>query len=942
MIKVYCDGARIRCLRQGNLNVGMVGTPVEFDFSSEWDGLGKIAVFRCDGERDMIIGADGKTTVPHEILTTPGMDVEVGVYSVKADGTTWPAPTTYCKIGTVKEGADPSGDESYPPTPDVGEQAVAAASAAMHAANNANAAAAGANDAADAAHDAANEAQVSAAAANAAATDANAAAAGANDAADAAHDAANEAQVSAAAANAAATDANAAAKAANSAAKTAEAAAGNANTTAADIQRRADSGEFDGKQGQKGDKGESGQDGKTPVKGVDYFDGTSVTIRSVSESSAENGSNIVTFSDGKTLTVKNGKTPVKGIDYVDGKTPVKGVDYVDGKDGKDGASITVKSVNESSADGGNNIVTFSDGKTLSVKNGNKGADGVSPTVTVNKSGNVTTISVTDKNGTKTATINDGVDGSDGKDAEGFLRVVLDPETMTANYTASEIFEVVENGGFAYLVINERGVVAALGYSAVSFARFKSLDTYTGDGKIAAIEQELYTIDGRGAVTATKAFLNTIGLVRSVNGVQPDENGDVVVAGGGGGAVASVNGKTGAVVLTAGDVLTEADKDEIADMAAERVEVSGGGGSVTAYEVYDKIANPVPLFDEITFTPDADGAVIITDENTPKLIGGATYRVMWNGVEHICVCEEGETDEYGKIATIGDWQNGTTPFLVIRISDEKAKESGFYAGILTNERNPFTISITAEKIIPDVPTKLSELKNDAGFVTKIPDRLPNPKQLLFVGAVSKVYDGTENVNIYLPESYPNPHKLTFTGAVNAEYDGSEAVEVVIPQGGGGDTAPVYLGTVPVSAETAYYAVAPVKDYKKVLIVKERSGYVSTLKTNVWYGLVWVNGDGISRSRSIGYEGTPGYKTTQFCIEYDEGLLTGWNSYNNNENAPGAIQVTVPRSTSGVFDRFAGTLNIGDFDMETHHYGFMAVDPSLAFDGNETVHVWGWPR
>ena len=39
-----------------------------------------------------------------------------------------------------------------------------------------------------------------------------------------------------------------------------------------------------------------------------------------------------------------------------------------------------------------------------------GKDGVSPTVAVSKSGKVTTISITDKNGTKTATINDGADG----------------------------------------------------------------------------------------------------------------------------------------------------------------------------------------------------------------------------------------------------------------------------------------------------------------------------------------------------------------------------------------------------------------------------------------------------------------------------------------------------------------------------------------------------
>jgi len=104
-----------------------------------------------------------------------------------------------------------------------------------------------------------------------------------------------------------------------------------------------------------------------------------------------------------------------------------------GNPGKDGTSISVSSVSESTEDGGSNVVTFSDGKTVSIKNGqtgakgdkgdsikgdtgSPGADGFSPTVAVSKSGKVTTISITDKNGTKTATINDGADGQDGEDA----------------------------------------------------------------------------------------------------------------------------------------------------------------------------------------------------------------------------------------------------------------------------------------------------------------------------------------------------------------------------------------------------------------------------------------------------------------------------------------------------------------------------------------------
>ena len=52
--------------------------------------------------------------------------------------------------------------------------------------------------------------------------------------------------------------------------------------------------------------------------------GSAITISSIVESTADGGSNVVTFSDGTTLTVKNGS---KGSSGADGYTPVKGTDY---------------------------------------------------------------------------------------------------------------------------------------------------------------------------------------------------------------------------------------------------------------------------------------------------------------------------------------------------------------------------------------------------------------------------------------------------------------------------------------------------------------------------------------------------------------------------------------------------------------------------------------
>lgn len=107
-------------------------------------------------------------------------------------------------------------------------------------------------------------------------------------------------------------------------------------------------------------------------------------------------------------------------------------------------AVTIESVTQtvtSTADGGTNTLTvnLSNGTStkFNVQNGSKGstgatgsqgpkgdkgdtgatgpagANGVSPSVTVSKSGKVTTITIKDATGTKTATINDGADGADG-------------------------------------------------------------------------------------------------------------------------------------------------------------------------------------------------------------------------------------------------------------------------------------------------------------------------------------------------------------------------------------------------------------------------------------------------------------------------------------------------------------------------------------------------
>ena len=115
MIQIIVQAQKASCRKSSGekITTGMVGKKVSFDFSADWDGLVKTAVFEGSGAaKDVVLTGDA-AEIPHECLTVPGGMLRVGVFGT--DGTVQ-TPTVYTDIGQIEQGADPSGDTSVDPT----------------------------------------------------------------------------------------------------------------------------------------------------------------------------------------------------------------------------------------------------------------------------------------------------------------------------------------------------------------------------------------------------------------------------------------------------------------------------------------------------------------------------------------------------------------------------------------------------------------------------------------------------------------------------------------------------------------------------------------------------------------------------------------------------------------------------------------------------------
>ena len=107
--KIKVSGATASAERLSKITAGMVGVTVRMQYADIWDGLHKTVVFRAGTVTKDVITDDEVVTVPKEVAAAKDVYLQVGVYGVDAEGNLV-IPTIWAGLGTVRDGADPSGD----------------------------------------------------------------------------------------------------------------------------------------------------------------------------------------------------------------------------------------------------------------------------------------------------------------------------------------------------------------------------------------------------------------------------------------------------------------------------------------------------------------------------------------------------------------------------------------------------------------------------------------------------------------------------------------------------------------------------------------------------------------------------------------------------------------------------------------------------------------
>lgn len=134
---LYADKTQLTVRRREPITSGSVGVYlVQFQFSADWDGLAKTAVFRAAGADSVSVLPDenGVCSIPWEVLEKPKVRLQVGVCGTNGESVV--LPTIYADMGEILFGADTGVSETQPPTPSIYEQILEQVATAVETANS--------------------------------------------------------------------------------------------------------------------------------------------------------------------------------------------------------------------------------------------------------------------------------------------------------------------------------------------------------------------------------------------------------------------------------------------------------------------------------------------------------------------------------------------------------------------------------------------------------------------------------------------------------------------------------------------------------------------------------------------------------------------------------------------------------------------------------------
>lgn len=121
MFILYANKTQLTVRKREQLTSGSVNIyRVRFEFSGDWEGMAKTAVFKAGNKVvSVLLPESGEVIIPWEVLASQGRELFTGVYGTIGGDVV--LPTVWASLGTILEGVTP-GSEAQEPTLGVYEQ----------------------------------------------------------------------------------------------------------------------------------------------------------------------------------------------------------------------------------------------------------------------------------------------------------------------------------------------------------------------------------------------------------------------------------------------------------------------------------------------------------------------------------------------------------------------------------------------------------------------------------------------------------------------------------------------------------------------------------------------------------------------------------------------------------------------------------------------------